>query len=119
MARTKFTSPQLNPSKAVDANGWQKYDLGSIIFYKKRVTFSQTISGGAVLSMSSSNLPSGLSTISGYFLDYSYTATGNAFGLSIVFEGSSSSSSLNFTTCTNDGVSRSYNGWIDVTLTLS
>lgn len=117
MARTKITSPQLNPSKTTDANGWTKYDYGAFVEYKKRVTFSQTIQGGAVLSMSSSNLPNALSSISGYFLAYTVTAGGGAYGLSVVFEGSTSNTAINFTTCTNDNVSRAYTGFIDLTLT--
>lgn len=104
-------------NKFTDANGWTVYDYGTWKEYKKRVTFSQTISGGAGLTVSSNNLPSGMSTISTNFVHYSFVSTGNAFGLNIGYEGSSSTATLNFTTSTNDGVSRAYTGFIDVTIT--
>ena len=116
MAQTKVTSGELAPNKTVDANGWTRYNFGSFSIYRKRLTFSQTISGGAVLGLSSSNLPSHLSTISNHFINYSYSATGNAYALDIILEGTSAASNINFTTSTNDGVSRAYSGFIDIEL---
>ena len=110
-------STGLTLSHAVDANGWSKYDYNTFQTYKKRVTFSQTISSGASLTLSSTNLPAAIGSIGTNYLEYSFTATANAFSLSIVFEGSSAATSLGFTTCSNDLVSRSYTGWIDISIT--
>lgn len=117
MARTRLTQLQENFSKTTDANGWTKYDYGNFQKYCKRVTFSQTISGAVVLSLSSTNLPVGISTLSTNFLKYNYAVTGNAYDLSIVFEGSSAATALNFTTRTISGTATAYNGLIDVELT--
>lgn len=119
MAETKVTSAELGPNKTTDTNGWTKYDYGTWKQYIKRVTFSQTIGGGAILTLSSNNLPVGISDLSTVFIQYSYTAASNAYALSIVFEGGSTTGILNFTTNRNDGSTSAYTGFIDVTLTSS
>lgn len=103
-------------AKTTDANSWTIYDYGAWKIYKKRLTFSQTISTGAVLSISSTNLPTGLASLTGYFISYSYATTSNAYALSVSFESATSATALNFTTCSNDLVSRSYSGFVDVTI---
>lgn len=117
MARTKVTQLQANFSKTTDANGWTVYDYGNWKEYRKRITFSQTIAGLAVLTVSSTNLPVGVSNYTGHYFNYIWTATGNAGVLLIVAElGSTSATALQFTTATTDTISRSYSGWIDVSL---
>lgn len=117
MGRTKFTTPQMNFSKTTDANGWIVYDYGNWKEYRKRVTFSQSIAGLAVLTISSNNLPTGMSTLSTNFMNYSYNTTSNAGILSVVFEGSTSASTLVFTTYRNDGGgAATFTGFIDITL---
>lgn len=113
------TAGQLMPliAKTTDANGWRKYDYGLWQEYRKRHTFSQTVTTtGAFLTLSSSSLPVGMSTIGTNYLDYSVTATGSALMLHVVFEGSSASGGVAFTARSND-INRSYTGFIDITLT--
>lgn len=117
MAKQKLNSKQLNLSRTSDANGWTVFDYGTWKIYAKRVTFSQTISTAAVVSMSSSNLPVGISNFTNVIMNYSYSCDGNAYGLSMVSEIGTTSSSINFTARSNDGVSRTYTGFIDITLT--
>jgi len=117
MSATKVPQTQLNISSTTDANGWTVHDFGTFKEYSKRVTFSQTISGAAVLSMSSVNLPVGVSTIGTHILKYSHVTTGNAYDLSLVFEGSTSNTTLNFTVRTVSGASFAYTGSVYVTLT--
>lgn len=116
MVRTQFKSPQLAPSKTTDSNGWTIYDYGTWKEYRKRVTFSQTIAGGVGLSISSNVLPTAISSIGTNFLSYSYTVTGNAFDLNIVFEGSTANTVLGLTASSVDTVSRAYTGFIDFIL---
>ena len=117
MTVTKVTQAELSLSKTVDANGWTIYDYGTFKQYKKRITFAQTIGGAVALSTSSSNLPTGFSTITGYFFDYKHTVVGQAFDLSIVAEMGTAATALNWTTRTISGGNIAYNGFIDVTLT--
>ena len=117
MAKQRITSQQLNISKVVDANSWTVFDFGNFKQYKKRVTFSQSIGGAVALTMSSNNLPTGLSTTSGYFFDYSYAVPGNAYDLSIVAEMGTAATAINFTTRTISGSSIAFSGFIDLTLT--
>lgn len=116
LADNSVLSAQLDIISTTDANGWTVYDLGSTTIYRKRVTFSQTIAGLAVLTISSSNLPSGLSTIGTRLVHYNFVVTSNAGALQLAFEGSSSSTAFQFTTATTDTTSRSYTGFIDLLL---
>lgn len=117
MAETKVPQTQLNLSKTTDANGWTVYDYGAWKQYKKRVTFSQTVTAAAVLSLSSHNLPAGVPNYTGHFIDFATTTTGSAFAFIPIPEIGTGSTTLNFTVRSNDGISRTYNGWIDITLT--
>jgi hypothetical protein len=117
IADDAVTSAKIDIIPTTDANSWKKYDYGTTIIYKKRVTFSQSIGASAFLTISSTNLPTGVTSISGYYLDYSYTTDSNAFGMNIVAELNSSASALSFTAGSIDGATRTYTGWIDVTLT--
>lgn len=116
IADDAVTSAKLDVIQTTDANGWRKIDLGSTIIYRKRITFSQTIAGLAILSVSSTNLPTGVSTLSTRTIEYSFVTTSNAGALQIAFEGSASSSALQFTTATTDTVSRAYTGFIDLVI---
>jgi len=117
IANSAITTAKLAPSKTTDANSWTKYDYGTWQEYRKRVTFSQTISAAVALTISSSNLPVGISTISTNYLTYSHTTTGNAYNLSIHFEGTSGNTSIAFTACSISGTAFAYVGWIDLILT--
>lgn len=107
----------LAQQKTTDTNGWTVYNNGAWVEYSKRVTFSQTVSGAAVLGLSSVNLPVGVSSIGSRNLSYSYTTTGNAYDLSLTFEGPTSATTLNFTVRSVSGGSFTFTGWIDVILT--
>ena len=117
MAETKVTDNETNFSKTVDANGWIVYKYGSLTQYRKRVTFNQTISGAVAVSISSSNLPVGISNFESVLISYSYGCSGNAYGLSMVLERVATGTSIGFTARSNDGTSRTYTGIIDVQLT--
>jgi hypothetical protein len=120
MAVTKPTGADLNFAKTTDANGWTKYDYGSFVQYRKRVTYSiASVGAGGVgsLTVSSSNLPSGFANISGYQLDFTYSvASGWGYALSLRAEMATNNSALGFSWMTHEG-NRAYNGFIDVTLT--
>jgi hypothetical protein len=113
----KITQNQVTLPKTVDANGWTVYDHGTFKEYRKRVTFSVTVNlGPTSFPVSSTNLPVGVSNINTHYLDYSITATGNAGGLNVVYEGTGTTTILNFVATSTD-VSRAYTGFMDVTLT--
>ena len=104
-------------AKTVDANGWTVYNYGPWKQYRKRVTFNQTIGALAVLSISSNNLPVGVSTIGGVFFDYSVVVSGQAGRLLVVYEGLSTTPNINFTTSTTDGGATNFSGYIDMVIT--
>lgn len=108
--------PEMAGTKRTDANGWVVYNCGKYREYRKRVTFSQTIAGLAILTTSSSNLPVGVATIGDTYVSYQVVVQSNAGVLLVVWEGSSGSTSLQFTTATTDTLSRGYTGFIDVIL---
>ena len=110
------TNPKLDITSSTDANGWKVTTLGTTKYYRKRVTFSQTIGGLAVLIISSSVLPVGVSTIGTRTLVYSPVISGSAGVILINFEGTSAHTFLNFTTATTEGSSRTVTGFIDVML---
>lgn len=110
------TNPKLDITSSTDANGWKVTTLGTTKYYRKRVTFSQTISGLAALSISSSVLPVGVSSIGTRTLVYSTVISGSAGVILINFEGTSAHTFLSFTTATTEGSSRTVTGFIDVML---
>jgi len=116
IANNAVTTAKLAPSKTTDANSWTKYDYGTWQEYRKRVTFSQSLSSGSVLTLSSSSLPVALSNIGTNFLIYSYTATSGAYNCNIVFEGSTASTTISFTASSLSGTAV-YTGFIDLILT--
>lgn len=106
----------------VDANGWRVYNFGTTKIYKKRITLSSTSVATTATNinsgLSSTNLPVGFTTIgSANFMDYTWTAQGNAGALVITFEGNTSNVALAFTATSTDST-RNYVGWIDVTFTV-
>lgn len=109
--------PLPDGTKSVDANGWTVYEHGTFRRYRKRLTFSQTIAGLAILTVSSTNLPEGMPTIAAAFMGYSWAVTSNAGALQIAWEGSTGSAGLQFTTATTDTLSRAYSGYIDMEFT--
>lgn len=110
--------PQAAGTKRTDANGWTEFNCGKYREYRKRVTFSQSIGGLVALATSSSNLPYGMGSFSQAHMNYSFVAGGQAGILQIVQEGSSGSSSLNWTTARTDGAAAStFTGYIDVLIT--
>ena len=64
MARTRITSPQLNPSKTTDANGWTVYDYGAWKEYEKRVAVNQSITNGGVGHETTTTPPVGITSSS-------------------------------------------------------
>lgn len=100
-------------SKVVDANGWTVYDYGSHKAYRKRVTINQAINGPVAVTLSSSNLPTGMATLGSNFISGSKTLTGSSYGLNWGFEMSSASASLNITGSSNNGLI-TFTGWFDI-----
>lgn len=100
-------------SKTTDANGWTVYNYGTWKEYRKRVTFSQAFTAGSLVavSLSSTNLPSGMSTLSTNFLSATIVPSGFAGDFKAYPEMSSSSASLSVTA--NPQVTRTYSGLID------
>ena len=80
----------------VDANGWTVYDYGLYKEYRKRVTFN-VAAGTAVLAISSTNFPVGVSSLGNVFISYSWATQSNAFDADISMENSTLATSLNFT----------------------
>jgi hypothetical protein len=108
----KVTMPSANGT--TDANGWAVKDFGFFKIYTKRLTFSQSIGGsGAAISLSSTNMPVGVTDFSAHSYFYSYSLNGNAYGLNMVSERTSGSTSINFTAASVDGATRTYAGFID------
>lgn len=83
-------------NKTTDANGWTVYDFGAWKEYRKRTTYSQTFSANTPtsLSLSSSNLPSGMSTLGSNYLNATVVQSSNAYELQWVPEMGASSNSL-------------------------
>lgn len=117
MPRTRINSPQIDLIQSTDANGWTLYDYGDFKQYRKRVTYSQAFTNGtsAVLSVSSTNLPVGMSTISTNKLDMNVVGSSWAMDINIRPEMSTSSSALTFVGRAFS--SQTFNGFIDVTIT--
>ncbi|MDL2342315.1 MAG: hypothetical protein QFB87_04540 [Patescibacteria group bacterium] len=118
MARTRLTQLQQNFSKTTDANGWTVYDYGNWKEYRKRITWSQSIGGLVAVTISSGNLPSGMSSIGTNFVSYTNIINTNAGILLIVFEGTSASTGLGFTAARTDGAAAiAQSGIIDISIT--
>lgn len=117
MARTKIKSPQLDPSKTTDANGWTVYDYGAWKEYRKRVTYSQalTAGGAAYITVSSSTLPSGMSTLGTNFFNYSVVSAGASGNLNFFAEMLTSATSAVFVAKAD--ASLTYSGFIDMVIT--
>lgn len=111
--------PLAKGTKYVDANGYTVYEEGTFRRYRKRLTFSQTIAGLAVLAVSSNLLPEGMPNIGAAFMGYSFQAQSNAGVLQIVWEGSTGSTALQFTAASTDASSRGYTGILDMEFTTS
>lgn len=114
LTAASVTTAKMNLSKTTDANGWTKYDYGNWQEYRKRVTFSQTITGLATLTVSSNTLPVGMARFGTNYFKYSIVANTNAARLVVVQEGTSASTLLNFTCCTVDNISTAFIGYIDM-----
>lgn len=99
MAVTKPTEKEIAFTKTTDANGWTKYDYGTWQEYRKTVSASPTIgTGGATaVTLSSSNLPTGMSTLSSNYLSAGFMAGGSAYAYDWNFEMTTVSSALNIT----------------------
>lgn len=111
---SQILSAHMDIIQTTDANGWNVVDLGTTKLYRKRVTFSQTIGGLAVLTISSTNLPAGVATIGTRNLHYNIHVPGNAGVLQITREGNSGASALHFTAARTDGSSSAYTGYLDL-----
>lgn len=116
MADNSVLSASLNVISTTDANGWSVYDFGSTTIYAKRVTFSQTFGGGAVgLTLSSSTLPSGMSSIStNKILVGAPMVGGNGAQFGFGLDMTTASTSLVIAAKSTDGVSRAWAGSFDI-----
>lgn len=107
----------MNIVPTTDANGWSVYNFGTSKICTKRVTFNQTVNSGSGVgvTLSSNNLPVGLSNVSGARMSYSYALTnGNAYQTVLVAEMQSNSTTINFTATKIVGSTSNSTGYIDV-----
>lgn len=111
---TLFAS--LTNTKTTDANGWTVYTNGTWTQYRKRMTFSQFINSAQVLTLSSSNLPAGMSSLGTNFIDSNFVFGGNAYDFSVHLEMGTSSTSI-VATITIVGGANTATGFVDVTIT--
>lgn len=113
------SSPQGFPDGLVDSNGWKVRYVGGRATYTKSPTFSQSVGGTpASLSLSASTLPTGMSALGTNNMNWTMVvgAGGNAYGISWNPEMTSASTSLNISVRSNDGTTRTYSGYIDITI---
>lgn len=75
MAKQRLNSPQMNPSKTTDANGWTVLDMGSFKICTKLVTTSLSgFNGAAFITGLATSLPVSVPTFS-----VAITASANFF----------------------------------------
>ena len=109
--------PQAVGTKTTDANGWTQYESDNYREFRKRVTFSQTISGATTINtLSSTNLPVGLATLGNYFISATKVLSGNAYNLDWGLEMSTSSAAINITAATSSAASVAYSGFFDLVI---
>jgi hypothetical protein len=115
------TSDMLDLSSTTDANGWKVRDYGNWKYYTKRITY--TTSSLAQLSptnatLSSSNLPVGVTNLSNSIFTFSYFETANTPGFFhlVLNITPSSSTSLVFQATNLRASAQTYGGTIDMTI---
>lgn len=111
------TAEKMTFSNSADANGWKYHDIRQT--YTKRVTFSQSMTSGsgAVLSISSTNLPVGVSSLGTLNMQYSYAFNATiAHRVNIGANMTSSSTSLAFSA--QDANTETITGFIDIILSI-
>lgn len=102
--------------KSTDANSWTVYDWGSFKEYRKRVTYSQAFTSGTPtsLTLSSTNLPTGMSTLSTNYIGMSLVQNGNAWDMQVNLEMTSASASLVISVLCSSTATRT--GFVDVVI---
>lgn len=108
-----FIFPRPIGFKVTDTNGWTAVYQGQQIIYRKRVTFSQALTSGALtgLSMSANTFPVGMATVSTTLMAVSMVTNGFAGEMQWDPEMSTASVILNVTVITS--ASRTYSGFLD------
>lgn len=107
-------------SKTTDANGWTVYNYGAWKKYTKRVTFSQSVAAGGtgqLLTVSSNNLPSGMSTLGTNSIQARPVFSGDAGLHTVNPEMTSASTTLSFTIRNAHTSTLTAAGFIDVEIT--
>jgi hypothetical protein len=122
IANSAVTSAKLAPSKTTDANGWTVYDYGTWKEYKKRVThgtYTKATNEVWSLTLSSSNLPVGMSTLGTNYIHGVASLGSNAYSMGWNFEMNTASAIINITAINNSVGTVSYSGFFDLTITQS
>lgn len=90
--------PEMAGTKRVDANGWTVYNMGSWREYRKTITWSQALTSGSpvYLSTSSNNMPVGMSTLSTCVMSNTHSGNGNSGDVLIVEEMTTSATVMTF-----------------------
>lgn len=122
IAASAVTSAKLAPSRTTDANGWTVYDMGTWKRYTKRVTFSATVTASSIaaLTPSSSDFPVGITNIGNHELSYSHTlSVGFGADCEVAIESLNTGSSTSFTWSirNNSSSSRTFTGFIEISIT--
>lgn len=122
IANSAVTSAKLSPTKSVDANGWTVMDMGTWKRYSKRVTFSQTVAANSIaaLTVSSTNFPSGITTLGTRELIYQRSLSvgfGADSNISVESLDTAASTSFTWSVRNNSSSSRTFTGFIDIAIT--
>lgn len=109
--------PEKIGTKRTDANGWTVYNMGSYREYRKTVTWSQAFTSGSLvsLSLSSNNLPVGMSSLGTTVMATAHWGNGNSGDVLVVPEMNTGSTGLSYVAKTTG--TATYSGRIHITLT--
>lgn len=120
LADDAVTSAKLDVVPTTDANGWSIRDYGTSKIATKRITFNQSVNAGSGTSMSSissNNLPSGMTNITNARMSYNVSYTnGDAYNTVLNAEMATNASVLNFTAIKILGGTGTKTGFIDIVL---
>ena len=110
---TKVSSQVMAVTRTTDANGWTVDDFGTFKEYRKPTTFSTvSLTSGQTVgtTLSSSNLPVGMSTLGGNFIECKAIVGSFAMNVNLVPEMGSGSASLALNARNLDSITRAYSG---------